>query len=154
MKLKKSLTITAILMTIGLYTNAQDRTDLILTGSNSWIFHTPDDGRTTLHIAPYINGDWKWGMIHFTNTGIFTTSGIHTNNLVVDGHVRAKEIKVEVGGTWPDYVFKPEYQLTSLTETEQFIQKNGHLPGIPKAEEIEADGLSLGEMNTLMMKKN
>lgn len=29
--------------------------DLFSGGSNSWIFHTPDDGRTTLHIAPLVN---------------------------------------------------------------------------------------------------
>jgi len=54
---------------------------------------------------------------------------------------------------WSDYVFKPEYQLPSLIKTEQFIKENGHLPEIPKASEVEANGLSLGEMNRLMMKK-
>jgi len=82
--------------------------------------------------------------------------GIGTNKpgekLSVNGKIRAHEIKVETTN-WPDYVFKPEYQLTSLSETEQFIKKNGHLPEIPKASEIEANGLSLGEMNKLMMKK-
>ncbi len=34
--------------------------DLISGGSNSWRFHTPDDGRTTLYIAPLINGSWAW----------------------------------------------------------------------------------------------
>ncbi|WP_447768578.1 hypothetical protein [Sphingobacterium faecium] len=153
MKLRKISTLIILLMSTSFYAKAQGSSDLILTGSNSWIFHTPDDGRSFLHIAPFINGDWNWNLISFTNTGILTTIGLHTKDLVVNGNVRAKEIKVEVGGTWPDYVFKPEYQLTSLTETEQFIKKNGHLPDIPKASEIEANGLSLGEMNKLMMKK-
>lgn len=153
MKLKEISTLIVLLMSTSIYAKAQGSSDLILTGSNSWIFHTPDDGRTTLHIAPFGNGDWSWGLISFTNNGILSTMGLHTKNLVVDGNVRAKEIKVEVGGTWPDYVFKPEYQLTSLTETEKFIKENGHLPEIPKASEVEANGLSLGEMNKLMMKK-
>lgn len=72
--------------------------------------------------------------------------------LSVNGKIRAHEIKVETAN-WPDYVFKPEYQLPSLIETEQFIKENGHLPEIPKASEVEANGLSLGEMNRLMMKK-
>ncbi|MGA6119374.1 hypothetical protein [Sphingobacterium anhuiense] len=82
--------------------------------------------------------------------------GIGTNNpqeeLSVKGKIRAHEIKVETTN-WPDYVFKPEYQLPSLSDTEQFIKENGHLPEIPKAAEVEANGLSLGEINKLMMKK-
>lgn len=153
MKLKKISTLIVLLMSTSICVKAQGSSDLILTGSNSWVFHTPDDGRTSLHIAPFSNGDWNWGLFTFTNDGVLTTSGLHTYNLVVNGNVRAKEIKVEVGGIWPDYVFKPEYRLPSLSETEQFIKKNGHLPEIPKASEIEANGLSLGEMNTLMMRK-
>lgn len=72
--------------------------------------------------------------------------------LSVKGNIRAHQVKVEVDN-WPDYVLKPKYQLPSLIETEQFIKENGHLPEIPKASEVEANGLSLGEMNKLMMKK-
>ncbi len=36
--------------------------DIISGGSNSWIYHTPDDGRLSLHIAPRGAGsDWDWG---------------------------------------------------------------------------------------------
>lgn len=31
--------------------------NLVLDGSNKWVFHTPDDGRTSLYIAP--NWDWS-----------------------------------------------------------------------------------------------
>ena len=86
------------------------------------------------------------------NVGIGTT-GLMTAKLAVNGLIRGKEIKVETTNFWPDYVFKPEYQLTSLSETEQFINENGHLPEIPKASEIESDGIPLGKMNTLLLKK-
>ena len=44
--------------------------DLISGGSNSWIFHTPDDGRTTLHIAPKKNGAYDWSaQTFFKNDG-------------------------------------------------------------------------------------
>ena len=34
---------------------------MVMGGSNSWILHTPDDGRTTLYIAPGVNGEsWDW----------------------------------------------------------------------------------------------
>ncbi|WP_447768561.1 hypothetical protein [Sphingobacterium faecium] len=47
--------------------------------------------------------------------------------LVVKGKIIAEEIKVQAVN-WPDYVFKPEYQLPSLTETEQFIKQTGIYP--------------------------
>ncbi len=82
--------------------------------------------------------------------------GIGTINpqekLSVNGKIRAHEIKVETSN-WPDYVFKTDYKLPSLTETEQFIKKHGHLSEVPKASEVEADGVSLGEMNKILLKK-
>jgi len=58
--------------------------DLISGGSNSWIFHTPDDGRTTLHIAPLINNIYDFSyQTTFHNNGnvIFSHDvGIGTNN--------------------------------------------------------------------------
>lgn len=74
------------------------------------------------------------------------------HKLSVNGKIRAQEIKVETAN-WPDYVFKPAYKLPSLSETEKFIQENGHLPEVPKAEEVEANGIQLGEMNKILLKK-
>jgi len=74
------------------------------------------------------------------------------HKLSVNGKIRAQEIKVETAN-WPDYVFKPTYKLPSLSETEQFILENGHLPEVPKAEEVEANGIQLGEMNKILLKK-
>ncbi len=72
--------------------------------------------------------------------------------LSVNGKIRAQEIKVETAN-WPDYVFADGYKLPSLKETAEFIDKNNHLPGVPKAAEIEQDGLSLGEMNKILLQK-
>jgi hypothetical protein len=55
--------------------------------------------------------------------------------------------------SWPDYVFKPSYTLPSLTEVKSYIDQNHHLPEIPSAEQIEKDGLNLGEMNKVLVKK-
>lgn len=38
-------------------------------------------------------------------------------------------------------------------EVEGYIQANGHLPEVPSAEEAEADGVDLGEMNRLLLQK-
>lgn len=90
-----------------------------------------------------------------TSTQQVTSSNMHNNiNLVLynDGQLQAKEVKVTLSG-WPDYVFGEGYKLMSLDETEKFINENGHLPGVPSAQEVEEDGLSLGEMNARLMQK-
>ncbi len=71
----------------------------------------------------------------------------------VDGKAIMEEVKVELSGTWPDYVFEPTYNLRSLEETEAYIKSNKHLPEIPSAKEMEANGVQLGEMNMLLLKK-
>ena len=85
------------------------------------------------------------------NMGIGTTD-TKGYKLAVNGKIRAQEIKVEAAN-WPDYVFAKDYKLPSLQQTEKHIQEKGHLPGIPSAEEVEANGVDLGEMNAKLLKK-
>lgn len=87
---------------------------------------------------------------HLGNIGIGTL--LPTEKLSVNGNIRAKEIKVETAN-WPDYVFKKDYELTSLAELGEFVRLNHHLPGVPKATEVETNGLELGEMNKILLKK-
>ncbi|MFE7088391.1 hypothetical protein ACFU8T_13365 [Sphingobacterium spiritivorum] len=96
------------------------------------------------------NGVSKVTILSNGYTGIGTTTP--TERLSVNGNIRAREIKVETNN-WPDYVFEEDYKLKSLTEVEIFIKANKHLPDVPSAKEIEEEGLSVGEMNKLMMKK-
>src|SRR5690606_24505185 len=84
------------------------------------------------------------------NVGIGTDTP--RERLSVNGNIRAKEIKVEANN-WPDYVFHENYHLRPLPEVKNYIEINGHLPEIPKAKEVEEQGVSLGEMNKLLLKK-
>jgi hypothetical protein len=72
--------------------------------------------------------------------------------LAVKGTVHAQQVNVDLTN-WADYVFDKAYYLPSLTEVKTYIDKNHHLPEIPSAEQIEKDGLNLGEMNKLLLKK-
>ncbi|WP_052496463.1 hypothetical protein [Pedobacter lusitanus] len=72
--------------------------------------------------------------------------------LSVNGNIRAKEIKVETDN-WPDYVFHEGYPVQSLPELEKYIKINKHLPDMPSAQKAENDGISLGEMNKLLLKR-
>jgi len=64
-----------------------------------------------------------------------------------------KTTKVEVRPPWCDYVFKPDYKLRSLTEVEQYIQQNGHLPEIPSETEVDTNGIELSDMVSKLLLK-
>jgi hypothetical protein len=84
------------------------------------------------------------------NVGIGTTTP--NVKLAVNGNIRAKEIKVETTN-WPDYVFDEDYKVGTLEELERYIKTNKHLPEMPTAKDVEANGVELGEMNKLLLKK-
>ena len=105
-----------------------------------------------------VNGDILFANLPSTGgsgvTGM-TDQAVKANvnlRLCADGLLMAKEVKVTLTG-WPDYVFGADYRLRSLAETEAYIDANGHLPGVPSAEEVEACGLSLGEMDKVLLQK-
>jgi hypothetical protein len=93
---------------------------------------------------------FSWGAGN-SNVGI-GTSDTKGYKLAVNGKIRAQEIKVEAS-PWPDYVFAPDYELPTLQETEKHIKEKGHLPGIPSAAEVKANGIDLGEMNAKLLQK-
>ncbi len=72
--------------------------------------------------------------------------------LQVAGGIRSTAVTVSAT-PWPDYVFDPQYDLKPLEEVKTYIEKNGHLPEIPSADEIEKGGVDLGEMNRLLIQK-
>ena len=87
--------------------------------------------------------------------GIANTANLPDDQylLAVDGKIIAEEVRVELSGVWPDYVFKPEYKLLTIEELEASINKNGHLPGIPSADQVEEEGIEIGDMQKRMMEK-
>jgi hypothetical protein len=73
--------------------------------------------------------------------------------LAIAGKIVAEELDVKLQVNWPDYVFFDEYKLPSLLEVERYIKANKHLPDVPSAAEVKENGLSLGEMNAILLKK-
>lgn len=60
------------------------------------------------------------------------------------------------GGTQlnvPDYVFGADYALRPLSEVKAFIAENSHLPEVPSAAQIKAEGLDMTEMQLTLLKK-
>lgn len=81
--------------------------------------------------------------------GVNTASPAY--ELDVCGTIRSEEVIVETG--WCDYVFAEDYKLMSLSELETFIQTHHHLPNIPSAGVVEAEGLKVADMVPRMMEK-
>lgn len=83
--------------------------------------------------------------------------GLGTNKLYdgyrlsIAGAARAHEMVVQA--EWPDYVFEDDYVLIPLREVAAYIAQHGHLPEVPSAAEVEANGVSLGANQALLLKK-
>lgn len=73
-------------------------------------------------------------------------------NVYADGTILCREIEVSMAA-FPDYVFESGYELLSLKEIDEFIREHGHLPNIPSAGEVEANGIGLGEMSKKLLEK-
>jgi hypothetical protein len=84
------------------------------------------------------------------NVGIGTTNPM--NKLDVNGTVHAREVKID-NNNWPDFVFKSNYKLRQLVEVENFIKVNGHLPEMPKAEDVHSNGVNVSDMQAKLLQK-
>jgi hypothetical protein len=60
------------------------------------------------------------------------------------------EVKTDV---WQDAVFKPGFDLISLDSLEIFVKTNYHLPDVPSETQVLTEGILLGEMNSILLKK-
>lgn len=89
------------------------------------------------------------GLYYGTDGTLTVGSGF---SCAADGALKVKSLKVTTTD-WPDYVFGGGHRLMPLPEVENYINANGHLPEVPSAEEAEADGVDLGEMNRLLLQK-
>jgi hypothetical protein len=81
------------------------------------------------------------------------TSGPHTDALLtINGKTVAKSLYITTSN-WADHVFEPNYKLPTLYEIEAYYKANKHLPGIPPEKEVVDNGINIGEMNKLLLKK-
>jgi hypothetical protein len=104
-------------------------------------------------------------MLNNGNVGIGTTSP-GDYKLKVNGKINCTELVVSLGGLisreeggeegeieWPDYVFAEDYNLQSLDEVASYIEQNKRLPEMPSAAEVAENGVNIGEINALLLKK-
>lgn len=87
------------------------------------------------------------------DVGIGTTILATGHKLSVNGKIACTEVRVQPVNQWPDYVFADDYALKPLALLKEEIDAHNHLPGIPSAEEINNNGIQVGDMQTRMMEK-
>jgi len=98
-----------------------------------------------------LRGDGGASFIKAGLVGIGTTTP--DEKLTVKGKIHTEEVRVDLSVPAPDYVFADNYNLPTLESIEKFIKSEKHLPEIPSAKEMEANGVELGTMNMLLLKK-
>lgn len=86
--------------------------------------------------------------------GIGTTSP--DANLAVNGNIHARSVNIDLNvptNLVPDYVFKKDYHLQSLSDLKRYVDVHSHLPEVPSAKEIEKNGINVLDMNLKLLKK-
>ena len=132
---------------------------LSVDGTGNVILVSLAGGVTTTSVGGPTAENWKEsdGYLYnnSTNGVVIRGTGLDGNSLIVKGGVLSKEVNVKVEGSdaWPDYVFKPNYKRMTLGEVEKFIAINGHLPNIPSATEMVANGNNLGKTDVKLLEK-
>lgn len=100
----------------------------------------------------FLNTAYMFADMYTGNIGIGTTK-TKDFKLSVDGSLRATEIEVSLSSGWADYVFESNYYLAPLSEVEEYISENKHLPNVPSEKEVTEEGINLGEMDAILLRK-
>jgi hypothetical protein len=101
------------------------------------------------------NGNANNGVMNIYGDGAVGIGTTTPGNfkLAVNGKIWGTEVQVALTNPGPDYVFEKSYALPTLEEVKSYIDQNKHLPEVPSAKEMEANGVNVGEMNMLLLKK-
>ncbi|WP_081164191.1 hypothetical protein [Niastella populi] len=105
-----------------------------------------------LVIGPWCNGSKGLRITYDGNVGIGTANPGEFK-LAVEGKIAARGVKV-TNTSFADYVFDSTYVLRPLSNLENYINQNKHLPGIPSAKEVKKEGgFELATMNVKLLEK-
>ncbi len=132
----------------GAWANAQDNRKINFgDGDFVYVGEQDADDRLVLRASSF---DFRTGNVFIGATDFTKGAGY---KLRVNGKIIAEEVRVQLVGAWPDYVFADDYKKLTIPQLEDFIKVNKHLPNVPTASDIEKDGQLLGELQKKMMEK-
>jgi hypothetical protein len=111
---------------------------------------------------PTTGGGANWNLLLKDNgkVGMGLDPGVATNfpdgyRLYVKQGILTEKLKVALIGTagWADYVFDADYKRNTLAEVETFVKTNHHLPNVPSAAEVSAEGIDMVEMDATLLRQ-
>ncbi len=111
---------------------------------------TDNSGSVKFTVRP--NGDVDAENMNLSGS-LSVSQNVEMTFLTVSDKIEAGMIEVKEISKWQDDVFKPDYDLRSISETEQYIKKHGHLPEIPSETDVLENGYNVGEMDALLLQK-
>jgi len=134
---------------------------LFISGSNGNVGINTTDPDAQLEVNHQVTGPWSFAVkVKVSNdytkalSVVNVKNGVEEENIILygNGSIRSREVRVCVTQGC-DYVFANDYKLMSLSDLSKFIETNKHLPDVAPAAEMEAEGINLSEMNTLLLRK-
>jgi len=103
-------------------------------------------------IAPWVDGESGLRVDKDGNVGVATSNTLGYR-FAVNGNAIFTKAVVKQKNNWPDYVFRGNYFLRPLSEVEQYINQYHHLPEMVSAEEVDKNGLDVGNNQAALLKK-
>ena len=73
--------------------------------------------------------------------------------LAVSGGIMTSKVLVKEVSEWYDHVFEDDYKLLPISNVEQYIDENGHLPDMPSEKDVLTDGYDMVVMDGLLLRK-
>lgn len=73
--------------------------------------------------------------------------------LWVEKGIVSEDFAIANVDNWSDHVLQNDYDLKPLSEVESFIEQEGHLPGVPSAEDVKDNGYTVHEMTRTLLGK-
>ena len=104
---------------------------------------------------------WNFDVLNVTGNFSFIRGGggpeftfdATSGNFTIGGGATTGNISIPVSFisngmtlTVPDYVFSDDYDLMPLDDVKAFIDENSHLPEVPSAADVKAEGLDMTDM--------
>lgn len=127
--------------------------DYMYTGNYGYAIRTNVSNPTTKAIGVYNTQTGADAFVVYADGRVQVSSGGQKIwQLENSGLMRGRRIKLDTD-TWADYVFESDYSLRSLSDLEQFIKVEKHLPNVPSQKEVLEDGIDLGQMNIVLLEK-
>lgn len=91
-----------------------------------------------------LTGTGKLAIGTTSTPDVLGASDLSEYTIFASGGILSEEVRVRTG--WADHVFDADYPRQPLEAVDTYIQEHGRLPDMPSTNEVEANGLELGDI--------